>query len=67
MLHFRLIVGASAREGLRWARQYLYALLILSPLLLAFVHRTVLTEERQLEKCLGGDYRAYKKRVRRYL
>lgn len=42
-------------------------LIILSPLLLALVHRTVLGEERQLEKRLGEDYRAYQRRVPRYL
>jgi hypothetical protein len=38
MLHLRLIVGASALEGLRWARQNLYALLILSPLVLGMTY-----------------------------
>lgn len=42
-------------------------LIILSPLLFALVHRTMLAEERQLEKRPGDGYRAYKKQVRRYL
>ena len=42
-------------------------LLLLSPLLLALVHRAVLAEERQLEKRFGDDYRTYKAQVGRYL
>ena len=38
LLHLRLIVGASALEGLRWARQNLYALLILTPLVLGMTY-----------------------------
>ena len=55
-----IYVGVALVVNTRW-------LLILLPLLLAFVHRTVLTEERQLEERLGSDYRTYKRRVRRYL
>ena len=55
-----IYLGMAVVVNTRW-------LIILSPLLLVLVHRTVLAEERQLAKRLGGDYRAYKKQVRRYL
>jgi protein-S-isoprenylcysteine O-methyltransferase Ste14 len=42
-------------------------LAILAPLLLALTHRTILAEERRLEKDLGEGYRAYKRKVGRYL
>ena len=38
MAHLRLIIGASARERLRWAREHLYSLLILSPLVLGLTY-----------------------------
>jgi hypothetical protein len=38
MTHLRLIIGASARERLRWAREHLYSLLILSPLVLGLTY-----------------------------
>jgi hypothetical protein len=38
MKHLRLIVGASALEAARWARQNLYALLILTPLVLGMTY-----------------------------
>ena len=54
-----IYLGVALVLNTRW-------LIILSPLLLAFTHRTILAEERQLEKHLGDDYRAYKRRVGRY-
>lgn len=42
-------------------------LIFSSPLLLALVHRAVLAEERRLENRLGDSYRAYQRRVGRYL
>lgn len=41
MNHLRLITGAGAREGLRWARQHLYTLLILTPLVLLMTYAGV--------------------------
>jgi hypothetical protein len=38
MTHLKLIAGASALEGLRWARQNLYALLVLTPLVLGMTY-----------------------------
>src|SRR3712207_1287290 len=38
MNHLLLIVGAGVLDGLRWARQNLYALLILSPLVLGMTY-----------------------------
>ena len=35
--------------------------------LLVLVHFTTLAEERELENCCGDNYRAYIRRVRRYL
>jgi protein-S-isoprenylcysteine O-methyltransferase Ste14 len=55
-----IYLGVALVANARW-------LTILSPLLFALVHRTVLAEEHQLEKRLGDGYRAYKKQVRRYL
>jgi protein-S-isoprenylcysteine O-methyltransferase Ste14 len=52
--------GVALVANTRW-------LIVLSPLLFGLVHRTVLAEERELEKRLGDDYRAYQRRVRRYL
>jgi len=42
-------------------------LILLSPMLLALVHFTTLAEERELENRFGDNYRAYMRRVRRYL
>lgn len=38
MTHLKLIIGAGAREHLRWAREHLYSLLILSPLVLGLTY-----------------------------
>ena len=38
MTHLKLIAGAAARERLRWAREHLYSLLILSPLVLGLTY-----------------------------
>lgn len=38
MKHLRLIVGAAARERVRWAREHLYSLLVLSPLVLGLTY-----------------------------
>src|SRR5215207_8571680 len=38
MAHLKLIAGAGARERLRWAREHLYSLLILSPLVLGLTY-----------------------------
>ncbi|HVF56346.1 MAG TPA: hypothetical protein VM934_09360 [Pyrinomonadaceae bacterium] len=38
MAHLRLIVGAQLRDELRWAREHLYSLLILSPLVLVLTY-----------------------------
>ncbi|HZB47088.1 MAG TPA: hypothetical protein VE360_17650 [Pyrinomonadaceae bacterium] len=38
MNHLKLIAGAAARERLRWAREHLYSLLILSPLVLGLTY-----------------------------
>jgi len=38
MNHLRLIVGAGLLDGLRWARQNLYALLVLAPLVLGMTY-----------------------------
>lgn len=38
MTHLRLIVGAGLLDGLRWARQNLYALLVLAPLVLGMTY-----------------------------
>ena len=55
-----IYLGVALVVNTRW-------LIILSPVLLALVHRTALTEERQLEEDLGDDYRAYKRQVRGYI
>jgi hypothetical protein len=55
MFHLRLIVGASLLEGLRWARQNLYALLILSPLVLGMTYFGV---GRILRDAVWGPSRA---------
>jgi protein-S-isoprenylcysteine O-methyltransferase Ste14 len=52
--------GVALVANTRW-------LILLSPLLLALVHRAVLAEEWQLATRLGDDYRDYKRRVGRYL
>src|SRR3712207_2857973 len=36
--HLKLIVGAAARERVRWAREHLYSLLVLSPLVLGLTY-----------------------------
>ena len=38
MNHLKLIAGAAARERVRWAREHLYSLLILSPLVLGLTY-----------------------------
>ncbi len=55
-----IYLGVAFVVNTRW-------LILLSPVLLALVHFTALAEERELEKRFGSAYRAYKKRVRRYL
>lgn len=55
-----IYLGVALVVNTRW-------LILLAPLLLALVHRTSLSEERQLEQRLGDDYRGYKEQVRRYL
>ncbi|MGB8509979.1 MAG: hypothetical protein WCD76_16495, partial [Pyrinomonadaceae bacterium] len=50
--HLKLITGAVARDELRWARQHLYALLILSPLVLGMTYLGVgrlIAEHPELE------------------
>ncbi|MCA1592627.1 MAG: hypothetical protein LC754_08270 [Acidobacteria bacterium] len=52
MSHLKLIVGAGARDALRWARQHLYALLILTPLVLGMTYAGVgrlVSEHAELE------------------
>jgi hypothetical protein len=41
MNKFALITGAGAREGWRWAREHLYAILILSPLVAGMTYATL--------------------------
>ncbi len=41
MKKLRLVIGASVREQLRWAKQHLYTLLILTPLVLGISYLTV--------------------------
>ncbi|HYE16482.1 MAG TPA: hypothetical protein VD968_18740, partial [Pyrinomonadaceae bacterium] len=38
MSHLRLMVGAGALEGRRWAREHLYSLLVLTPLVLGMTY-----------------------------
>jgi protein-S-isoprenylcysteine O-methyltransferase Ste14 len=55
-----IYLGMALAANTRW-------LIFLSPMLLALVHFTTLAEERELENRFGDNYRAYMRRVRRYL
>ena len=49
-----MYIGVALVANTRW-------LIVLLPILLALIQRTVLAEERQLETLFGHGYRAYKK------
>jgi protein-S-isoprenylcysteine O-methyltransferase Ste14 len=55
-----IYLGMALVANTRW-------LIWLSPMLLALVHCTTRAEELELEKRFGENYRAYRRRVRRYL
>jgi protein-S-isoprenylcysteine O-methyltransferase Ste14 len=55
-----IYLGMALAANTRW-------LILLSPMLLALVHFTALAEERELENRFEDNYRAYMRRVRRYL
>jgi protein-S-isoprenylcysteine O-methyltransferase Ste14 len=55
-----IYLGMALVANTRW-------LILLSPMLLALVHFTTRAEERELENRFGDNYRAYKRRVGRYL
>jgi protein-S-isoprenylcysteine O-methyltransferase Ste14 len=55
-----IYLGMALVTNTRW-------LILLSPMLLALVHFTILAEEHELENRFGDNYRAYIRRVRRYL
>ncbi len=53
--------------GMAFAKDTLWALIVLVPLALVVHYGVVLREERYLEAKFGEDYRAYCRAVRRYL
>jgi protein-S-isoprenylcysteine O-methyltransferase Ste14 len=55
-----IYLGMALVANTRW-------LILLSPMLLALVHFTTFAEERELGNRFGDNYRAYMRRVRRYL
>jgi protein-S-isoprenylcysteine O-methyltransferase Ste14 len=56
-----LYVGLALAFGLLWA------LVVLPVVLLAVVRLVIVREERYLERAFGEDYRAYRRRVRRWI
>src|SRR2546423_14915157 len=62
MNQLRLIAGAWAVEGLRWARQNLYAVLVLTPLVLGMTYfgvgRTVRESEWRASEAQVGVFSA---------